>query len=54
MEGLFETISIVSIILFFVGLGLITVELFIPGIGIFGGLGLVALILAIVFLSPIR
>ena len=49
MAGLFETISIVSIILFFVGLGLITVELFIPGIGIFGGLGLVALILAIVF-----
>ena len=49
MAGLFETINIVSIILFFVGMALITVELFIPGIGIFGGLGLVALILAIVF-----
>ncbi len=49
MAGLFETISIVSIVLFFVGMALITVELFIPGIGIFGGLGLVALILAIVF-----
>ncbi len=49
MEGLFESIKLVTIILFFVGLGLITVELFIPGIGIFGGLGSVALILAIVF-----
>ena len=49
MAGLFETISIVSIVLFFVGMALITVELFIPGIGIFGGLGLVAIILAIVF-----
>ncbi len=49
MAGLFETINIVTIILFFVGIALITVELFIPGIGIFGGLGLVALILAIVF-----
>lgn len=49
MAGLFETISIISIALFFVGMALITIELFIPGIGIFGGLGLVALILAIVF-----
>jgi len=49
MAGLFETINIVSIILFVVGMALITVELFIPGIGIFGGFGLIALILAIVF-----
>ena len=49
MAGLFETINTVSIILFFAGLALITVELFIPGIGIFGGLGAIALILAIVF-----
>jgi len=49
MAGLFETISIVSIVLFFVGIAFMTVELFIPGIGIFGGLGFVALVLAIVF-----
>jgi len=49
MEGLFETISIVSIILFAVGMVLVVVEMFIPGIGIFGGLGLVALVVAIVF-----
>ena len=49
MAGLFETISTVSIILFFVGMALITVELFIPGIGIFGGLGAICLVLAIVF-----
>ena len=49
MAELFETISVVSIILFIVGMGLITVELFVPGVGIFGGLGLVSLILCIVF-----
>lgn len=49
MAELFETVSVVSIILFIVGMGLITVELFIPGVGIFGGLGLVSLILCIVF-----
>ncbi len=49
MEGLFETINTVSIILFAVGMVLIMVELFMPGFGIFGGLGLVALILCIVF-----
>lgn len=49
MDGLFESVKLVSVILFFVGLGLITVELFIPGIGIFGGLGFVALVLAIAF-----
>lgn len=49
MAGLFETVSIVSIILFIVGMALITVELFLPGIGIFGGLGFVSLILCIVF-----
>ena len=49
MAELFETINIVSVILFIVGMALIAVELFIPGIGIFGGLGLVSLVLCIVF-----
>jgi len=46
---LFETINIVSVVLFAVGMVLLLIELFVPGFGIFGGLGLVALILCIVF-----
>lgn len=46
---LFETINIVSVILFAVGMVLLLIELFVPGVGIFGGLGLVALVLCIVF-----
>jgi membrane-bound ClpP family serine protease len=49
MAGLFESIKLVTIILFFAGMALITIELFIPGIGIFGGLGAICLVLAIVF-----
>ncbi len=46
---LFESINIVSVILFAVGMVLLLIELFVPGFGIFGGLGLVALVLCIVF-----
>lgn len=46
---LFETINIVSVVLFAVGMVLLLIELFVPGFGIFGGLGLVALVLCIVF-----
>jgi membrane-bound ClpP family serine protease len=49
MEGLFDTINTVSIVLFCIGMILILIEMFIPGIGIFGGLGFVALVLCIVF-----
>ena len=49
MVGLFETISIVSIVLFVVGMLFLLIELFVPGFGIFGGLGLLSLILCIVF-----
>lgn len=47
--GLFETIETVSVVLFAVGMIFLLIELFIPGFGIFGGLGLVALVLCIVF-----
>lgn len=47
--GLFETLNVVSIVLFAVGMVLLLIEMFIPGFGIFGGLGLVALVLCIVF-----
>ncbi len=47
--GLFETIETVSIVLFVVGMIFLLIELFAPGFGIFGGLGLVALVLCIVF-----
>ena len=47
--GLFETIETVSIVLFAVGMIFLLIELFIPGFGIFGGLGLVALVLCIIF-----
>lgn len=46
---LFESVELVSIILFVAGMVLLLIELFIPGFGIFGGLGLVALVLCIVF-----
>lgn len=46
---MFETIETVSVVLFAVGMMLLLVELFIPGFGIFGGLGLTALVLCIVF-----
>jgi len=46
---LFETINIVSVVLFAVGMVLLLIELFVPGFGIFGGLGLVALVLCILF-----
>jgi membrane-bound serine protease (ClpP class) len=46
---LFETINIVSVVLFVAGMVLLMIELFVPGFGIFGGLGLVALMLCIVF-----
>lgn len=46
---LFATIETVSIVLFAVGLFFLLIELFVPGFGIFGGLGIVALILCIVF-----
>ena len=46
---LFETINIVSVVLFAVGMVLLLIELFVPGFGIFGGLGLAALVLCIVF-----
>ena len=49
---LFETINIVSVVLFAVGMVLLLIELFVPGFGIFGGLGLVALVLCIVFQAP--
>ena len=46
---LFETIHTISIVLFAAGILLLTIEMFLPGFGIFGGLGLIALILCIVF-----
>lgn len=47
--GLFATIETVSVVLFIVGMIFLMIELFVPGFGIFGGLGLVALVLCIVF-----
>lgn len=47
--GLFETINTVSVILFAAGIVLLTIEMFIPGFGIFGALGLAALVLCIAF-----
>jgi len=47
--ALFETINTVSVILFIVGMIFLLIELFVPGFGIFGGLGLAALVLCIVF-----
>ncbi len=47
--GLFATIETVSVVLFVVGMLFLLIEMFIPGFGIFGGLGLVALVLCIIF-----
>ena len=49
MLGIFDPIHPISVVLFCIGMVLILIEMFIPGIGIFGGLGFVALILCIVF-----
>lgn len=46
---LFATIETVSIVLFAVGMIFLLIELFMPGFGIFGGLGIAALVLCIVF-----
>jgi membrane-bound ClpP family serine protease len=46
---LFETINTITIVLFAAGILLLTIEMFVPGFGIFGGLGIIALILCIVF-----
>ena len=45
--GLFANVSIFSIILFIIGVGLIIAEMFQPGFGVFGTLGIVALIVCI-------
>ena len=45
--GLFESISIFSLILFIVGIGLLIVEMFEPGFGFFGAFGIVSLIACI-------
>lgn len=45
---LFESINIISVVLFIVGMVLLLIELFVPGFGLFGGLGLVSLILCII------
>ncbi len=47
--GLFESIETVSVVLFIAGMVFLLIELFVPGFGIFGGLGLVCLVLCIVF-----
>jgi|AGTN01.2.fsa_nt_gi Membrane-bound serine protease (ClpP class) len=49
MAGLFESINTVALIFFAVGIVLLTIEMFLPGIGIFGALGFVCLVLCIVF-----
>lgn len=46
---MFEAVSTVSVVLFIVGIALLMIELFIPGLGIFFGLGIVSLVLCIVF-----
>ncbi len=46
---MFETINTVSIVLFAAGMLLLLIEMFIPGFGVFGGLGLAALVLCIFF-----
>ena len=45
--GLLESVSILSIILFVVGVGLLIVEMFEPGFGFFGVSGIVSLIICI-------
>jgi membrane-bound serine protease (ClpP class) len=41
--------NIISVVLFFVGLAFLLIEMFMPGFGVFGGLGILSLILCIVF-----
>jgi len=45
--GLLENISIISIIFFIVGVGLLVVEMFEPGFGFFGAFGIISLIACI-------
>ena len=45
--NLFTNISILSLILFIVGIGLLIVEMFEPGFGFFGAFGIVALIVCV-------
>ncbi|MFA5675840.1 MAG: NfeD family protein [Christensenellales bacterium] len=45
---LFETINIISVVLFVIGILLLLIELFMPGFGIFGGLGLISLVICII------
>jgi membrane-bound ClpP family serine protease len=49
MAGFLETVNTVALIFFIAGIVLLTVEMFLPGIGIFGGLGFSCLVLCIVF-----
>jgi len=49
MAELFQTIEPVALVLFIVGIALLLIEMFIPGFGVFGILGLVCLILCVVF-----
>ena len=49
MLEFFQSITIVPIILFCVGMVFLLIEMFTPGIGVFGGLGLLSLVLCIVF-----
>lgn len=43
------TVGVVSVVLFAVGIILLLIEMFIPGFGIFGGLGLLCLVICVVF-----
>lgn len=45
---LFETIEILSVVFFAAGIVLLIIELFAPGFGIFGVLGIISLVLCIV------
>ena len=44
---LFENISVLSVILFVAGIALVVIELYQPGFGIFGGLGVISLIVGV-------
>ena len=45
--GLLENVSIISIVLFIVGVGLLVVEMYEPGFGFFGAFGIISLIACI-------
>ena len=45
--GLVESVSIISIVLFVIGVGLLIVEMFEPGFGFFGAFGIISLIACI-------